>query len=63
MTTTSGRDGLSIGNELSDPDGLSLSHRLTFTAFHEPKVGDYLLLQTGDYLLLQNNGKIILEAA
>lgn len=63
MTTTSGKQGLSVGNELSDPDGYSLGNRLTFTGFHEPATGNFLLLQTGDRLLLQTGGKIILEAA
>lgn len=63
MGTTSGKDGLSIDNRLSDPDGYSLGDRLTFKRFHEPDGGDYLLLQTGDYLLLQTGGKIILQAA
>lgn len=63
MTITSGRQGLSIGYELSDPDGYSLGDRLTFIEFHEPVSGDLLLLQTGDYILLQAGGRIILEAA
>lgn len=63
MTTTSGKQGLSVGNELSDPDGYSLGHRLTFESFHEPAGITFLLLQTGDYILLQAGGKIILQAA
>lgn len=63
MGTTSNRPGLSIGERLSDPDGYSLSDRLTFTGFHVNPTGDYLLLQTGDYLLLQTNGRLELEAA
>lgn len=63
MGTTSGREGLSIDNELSNPDGLSVNDRLTFTNFYEPVGTDLLLLQTGDFLLLQSGGKLILEAA
>lgn len=63
MGTTSGRDGLSIDNELSNPDGLSVNDRLTLTGFYEPVGTDLLLLQTGDFLLLQAGGKLILEAA
>lgn len=63
MTTTSGKDGLSVDNKLSDPDGYSLSNRLTFVRFHEPDGNNFLLLQTGDYLLLQAGGKMVLEAA
>lgn len=63
MGTTSGEDGLSIGDKLSDPDGYSLGHRLTFVQFHNNDGNNFLLLQTGDYILLQNGGKIILEAA
>lgn len=63
MGMTSGRQGLSIGNELSDPDGYSLGDKITFINFYEPVSGDFLLLQTGDYILLQTGGRIILEAA
>jgi hypothetical protein len=64
MGMTSGKQGLSIGNELSDPDGYSLDNQLTFIEFHKPNDGnESLLLQTGDYVLLQAGGKITLEAA
>ena len=63
MGTTSEKDGLSIDERLTDPDGYSLSNRLTFTGFHSNPTGFFLLLQTGDYLLLQSGGKIVLEAA
>lgn len=62
MGTSSGEGGLSIGDNLSDPDGYSLSNRLTFVRFHNNDGNDLLLLQTGDYLLLQAGGKIVLEA-
>lgn len=63
MGTTSGEEGLSIGDKLSDPDGYSLGNRLTFVKFHTNDGNNFLLLQTGGYLLLQAGGRIILEAA
>ena len=63
MGTTSEKDGLSIDERLTDPDGYSLSHRLSFVGFHANRTRFFLLLQGGGYLLLQNGGKIYLEAA
>jgi hypothetical protein len=62
MGTSSGEGGLSIGDNLSDPDGYSLGNKLTFIRFHNNEENNFLLLQTGDYLLLQAGGKIVLEA-
>lgn len=63
MTTTSGKPGISIGDELTTPEQLSPGDRLTFSGFRDYPGTDALLLQTGDYLLLQNGGKILLQAA
>ena len=63
MTTTSGKPGISIGEELTIPDQLSPGNGLTWLGAHGYPGTDALLLQTGDYLLLQNGGKILLQAA
>ena len=63
MTTTSGKPGISIAEELTIPDQLSPGNRLTWLGAHGYPTGYFLLLQTGDYLLLQQGGKIELEAA
>lgn len=63
MANTSGKDGLSIGKELTIPDQLSQGHGLSWLGAHEYPSTDTLLLQTGDKLLLQSGGKILLEVA
>jgi hypothetical protein len=63
MTTTSGKPGVSIGNELTVPDQLSPGNKLTWLGAHNFPDTSSLLLQSGDYLLLQPGGKILLQAA
>lgn len=63
MTTTSGKPGISIDNELTIPDQLSPGNGLTWLGAHDYPGTDALLLQTNFYLLLQSGGKILLQAA
>lgn len=63
MTTTSGKPGVSIGNELTIPEQLSQGNNLTWLGAPSYLDASALLLQSGDYILLQSGGKILLQAA
>lgn len=53
--------GLSIGDQLTLLEGMSIGHQLTYIGFDQPS-SNALLLQDGSYLLLQDGGHILLEA-
>lgn len=63
MTTTSGKPGISVGDELTTPEQLSQGNKLTWLGSPTYPDTSALLLQSGDHLLLQNDGKILLQAA
>jgi hypothetical protein len=63
MTTTSGKPGVSIGNELTVHEQLSQGNNLTWLGVSNFPDTSSLLLQGGDYILLQSGGKILLQAA
>jgi hypothetical protein len=63
MTTTSGKPGISVGDELTTPEQLSQGNSLTWLGSPSYPDTSSLLLQSGDYLLLQPGGNILLQAA